>query len=70
MTTDRILIDCDACCMQGTDACDDCVVSVMIADGPPSLVPAELRALDVLAEAGLVPRLRLATGAGRDEAAS
>jgi hypothetical protein len=70
MTTDRILIDCDACCMQGTGACDDCVVSVMIAHGTPSLAREERMALDALAEVGLVPRLRLVTGIAPEEAVS
>ena len=27
---DRFTIDCDACAMQGTDACDDCVVTFVV----------------------------------------
>ena len=58
MSTDPIVIDCDTCVMRHTAACDDCVVSVMLA-GAPRLESDERRALEVLAEAGLVPRLRL-----------
>ncbi|MBX6388104.1 MAG: hypothetical protein IRZ08_03725 [Frankia sp.] len=56
-----MLIDCDACSARG-DACADCVVSVLLA--PPQVVEwdeEERRALAVLADAGLIPRLRLVT---------
>ncbi len=56
-----MLIDCDSCLMDRTDACADCVVSVLLTDGPVDLEPAEARALGALADAGLVPRLRLIT---------
>jgi hypothetical protein len=56
---DHMLIDCDSCLMDRTDACADCVVSVLLADGPIELAPIEERALGALADAGLVPRLRL-----------
>ncbi len=52
-------IDCDTCLVRGL-ACHDCVVTVLL--GPPpelTIDDEELRALDVLAEEGLVPRLRL-----------
>ena len=50
------VIDCDTCTVRGA-ACTDCVVSVMLG-GPPDVVPPEeRRALDVLADAGLVPPL-------------
>ncbi len=55
-----MLIDCDTCVVRG-DACGDCVVSVMLG-APPSgveLDEADRRALDVLADGGLVPRLRI-----------
>lgn len=45
--------------MQDTDACRDCVVAVLLADGPLVLDGEERDALDALAGAGLVPRLRL-----------
>ena len=55
-----MLIDCDRCEARGL-ACSDCVVSVLL--GMPEhgadLDGAEQRAIGVLAEAGLVPPLRL-----------
>lgn len=56
-----MLIDCDDCVMQGTEACHDCVVSFLLADvaGPLEIDPDRAEALDVLADAGLVPKLRL-----------
>lgn len=63
-----MLIDCDRCQVRGL-ACSDCVVSVLL--GEPAQVAeldrAEQRAIDVLAEAGLVPPLRLVVRAGTDE---
>jgi hypothetical protein len=54
-----LLIDCDRCTARGP-ACPDCVVSVLLGPPPPlRLDPDELSALDTLAEAGLVPPLRL-----------
>ncbi len=52
-------IDCDTCVVRGL-ACQDCVISVLL--GPPpdvSLDDDEMRALDVLADSGLVPPLRM-----------
>jgi hypothetical protein len=55
-----MLIDCDRCEVRGL-ACTDCVVSVLL--GTPEhgaeLDGAEQQAIGVLAEAGLVPPLRL-----------
>ena len=52
-------IDCDSCVVRGL-ACHDCVVTVLLGP-PPELTfdDDERRALDVLAEGGLVPPLRL-----------
>jgi hypothetical protein len=55
-------IDCDTCVVRGL-ACHDCVVTVLLGP-PPELAPLtiddeERRALDLLAEGGLVPPLRL-----------
>jgi hypothetical protein len=52
-------IDCDTCVVRGL-ACHDCVVTVLLGP-PPELVmdDDERRALEVLAEGGLVPPLRL-----------
>jgi hypothetical protein len=60
-----MLIDCDRCEVRGL-ACSDCVVSVLL--GTPQqgaeLDRAEQEAIDVLAEAGLVPPLRLVVSPG------
>lgn len=60
MTGNRMTrIDCDTCVVRGL-ACHDCVVTVLLGP-PPELAfdDEERRALDVLAEGGLVPPLRL-----------
>jgi hypothetical protein len=56
-----MLIDCDECSMQHTDACEDCVVSLLLREmlGPIEVDREQAAALDVLADAGLVPALRL-----------
>ncbi len=54
-----VTIDCDTCVVRGL-ACHDCVVTVLL--GPPPELgfdDDETRALDVLAESGLVPPLRM-----------
>jgi hypothetical protein len=54
-----MLIDCDTCLVRG-QACTDCVVTVLL--GPPpetGFDEEDQRALEVLAESGLVPRLRM-----------
>lgn len=58
-----MMIDCDTCVMQHTDACDDCVVSFLVgvSAGPVELGEFETEALGNLAEVGLVPRLKLVT---------
>ena len=61
-----VLIDCDACLVRGL-ACHDCVVTVLL--GPPPEIgfdEEEQRALDVLAESGLVPQLRMVTPVASD----
>ena len=55
-----MLIDCDGCAMRDL-ACGDCVVTVLLG-APPGGVEVdegERAALGVLADSGLVPRLRL-----------
>jgi hypothetical protein len=62
-----MLIDCDSCVVKGA-ACGGCVVSVMLG-APPAGVEvdeAEQQALTVLADAGMVPHLRLVTADGLD----
>jgi hypothetical protein len=56
-----MLIDCDDCTVRGT-ACGDCVVSVLLGAPPTGVELDEVdrRALDALADGGLVPRLQLA----------
>ncbi len=58
-----MVIDCDDCVMQSTNACDDCVVTALlhITEHPVRLVGAESEALGNLAEVGLVAPLRLVT---------
>jgi hypothetical protein len=54
-------ISCDECVMQGSDACDGCVVSFICDREPDDAVVvdvAEARALQVLGRGGLVPPLR------------
>jgi hypothetical protein len=55
-----VLIDCDRCEVRGP-ACGDCVVTVLLGAAPDGvhLDAAEVGALDVLADSGLVPPLRL-----------
>jgi hypothetical protein len=45
--------------MRDTSACDDCVVTFLVAGGPLDLDDDEVEALGNLAGEGLVPRLRL-----------
>ena len=52
-------IDCDTCVVRGA-ACADCVVTVLLGPPPESgFDEDEQRALDVLADSGLVPPLRM-----------
>ncbi|QLL05538.1 hypothetical protein [Mycobacterium vicinigordonae] len=52
-----VVIDCDDCAVRGP-GCRECVVSVLLGV-PETLSYDEQVALEVLAEAGLAPRLRL-----------
>jgi hypothetical protein len=52
-----VVIDCDDCAVRGR-GCRDCVVSVLLGV-PQTLSQDERAALDVLADVGLAPRLRL-----------
>ena len=55
-------ISCDDCVMQHTRACDECVVSFICGrDAGDAVVldVAEMRAVRLLGDAGLVPPLRL-----------
>ena len=55
--TGTVHIDCDDCAVRG-HGCHDCVISVLLGV-PETLLEDEQRALEVLADAGLAPRLRL-----------
>ncbi|BBY30560.1 hypothetical protein [Mycolicibacterium sediminis] len=55
--TGSVVIDCDDCAVRGP-GCADCVVSVLLGI-PETLDVDEQRALEVLADVGLAPRLRL-----------
>jgi hypothetical protein len=61
-----MLIDCDACAVRGR-GCPDCVVTVLLGAPPKGveLDDQERAAIAVLADAGLVPPLRLVTPAKR-----
>jgi hypothetical protein len=64
-----MIIDCDTCSGQGVH-CHDCVISVLL-NAPPQQVQLdsdEQIALVRLADAGLVPPLRLVAGPGEDGA--
>lgn len=54
-------IDCQDCAHQGTDQCDDCVVTFILdrEEGPVVVDADQARALRSLGEAGLVPLLQL-----------
>jgi len=56
-----MIIDCNACQLQATTACDECIVPVLLnqMSGPFDLNDEEATALDNLAEAGMVTPLRL-----------
>ncbi len=54
-----LLIDCDTCVVRGT-GCPDCVISVLLnMPGPVDIDEAEKAVFVTLADAGLVPPLRL-----------
>jgi hypothetical protein len=58
-----MLISCDTCAMQHTDHCKDCVVMAVVDARPRSgglVIDAdEERALRELADAGLIPEIRM-----------
>jgi hypothetical protein len=64
-----MIIDCDTCVMDGTSACADCIVTVLLRQdpGPLSLISEEEDAIGHLAEAGLVSPLRLVPRLNRPE---
>ncbi len=54
-----MLIDCEQCAMRDTSACDDCLVTCLLGGGPVDLSDEQTAAVTNLADAGLIPRLRL-----------
>jgi hypothetical protein len=56
-STEPVVIDCEDCAVRGP-GCRDCVVSVILGV-PETLLEDERVALEVLADAGMAPRLRL-----------
>lgn len=61
MGESSLYISCDECVMEGTSACADCVVTFLCEREPGDAVVidvAEVRALRLLEEGGLVPGLR------------
>lgn len=66
-----MIIDCDACVMEGSGACADCIVPMLLAGtgGPTRIGHDEEVAIRNLSEAGLVSPIRLvARGPGRGAA--
>ena len=56
-----LMISCDTCVMRHSDACGDCMMSVLCEEVPTGAVILnlqELREIRLLAQAGLVPTLR------------
>jgi hypothetical protein len=67
-TEGTISISCDDCELQGTTACQDCLVSFVLGREPDDAVVVdveEARAMRMLTRAGLVPQLRH-SGVDRD----
>jgi hypothetical protein len=65
--SDPISISCDDCTMQGTDACNDCIVTFICSREPGDAIiidAAEERAVRLLIKNGLVPDLRHTSSAG------
>lgn len=64
---DPIVIDCDDCALQHSDACADCLVTFICSREPGEAVVvdvAEERALRLLTESGLMPPVRHRRRAG------
>lgn len=61
MAEDVVTISCGDCVLEGSGACDGCVVSFLLEREPDEAVvidAAEARAVRLLQRAGLVPALR------------
>jgi len=59
-----MIIDCDRCQARGL-ACGNCAKTFLKGEEYADLDPAEIRALTVLANAGMIPPLRYAPGLAR-----
>jgi len=62
-----ITVECSSCAMQGTDTCDDCVVTFLLGREPDDAVVIdadEARAMRMLEQSGLLPSLRFEGRAG------
>jgi hypothetical protein len=61
--TDSVVVDCDRCLVRSPGACGDCIVTVLLGSPPAGIEidAQEMAALEVLADAGCVPPLRLVT---------
>ena len=60
-TAPTFTFSCDDCSLQGTEACEDCVVTFLLEREPEDAVVIdadEARAIRMLERAGLVPSLR------------
>ena len=57
---DTLVIDCDDCRLQGSDACGDCLVSLLCGPPEPAVVidAAEANVVQMLGRSGLVPPIR------------
>lgn len=67
MSGSSLVIDCGQCAQQGTDRCNDCVVTFVLEREPEDAVVIdahEARAMRLLEEAGLLPSLRFEQEAG------
>ena len=62
-----MIIDCDSCAVRGLE-CGDCVVTVLLRGSADDLDAREREAIAVLAQAGMLPPLRLVAGDGGDAA--
>lgn len=59
MNDDGMVIDCGRCVLRGI-ACSDCAIGVLVGGSRPvEWDESELRAVELLADAGLVPKLRM-----------
>jgi hypothetical protein len=59
-----VTIDCEECRLEGTGACDDCVVTFLLGSERSTAVVIDIgaaRAVRLLGDAGLVPVLRHAS---------